>query len=174
MKRGCCLNDILRPLCETPSQAYLSNVAQVADLLDWILDQTGPAEVWLTSFSISEEFLRRLHFIKAKGRITAINLVLDHKATLKTLRLWSFISQTIDSAYLADNHSKLLLINPIKWGGVISVITSQNLTRGNRQECAFISTEKHIFDSMLGEVRNIINNHSVSLHDLFNKAISPD
>ena len=54
MKRSANIDQILRPLKETPFQAYLSNAVQVADILEWILGQVGVAEVWQTSFSISE------------------------------------------------------------------------------------------------------------------------
>ena len=99
MKRSASIDQILRPLKESPFQAYLSNAVQVADILEWILSQVGVAEVWQTSFSISEEFLRRLFFItqptkslgsaKNDKRISKFHLVLDHKATNKTLKLWA-------------------------------------------------------------------------------------
>ncbi len=76
------------------------------------LSQVGVAEVWQTSFSISEEFLRRLFFICRANKVSRINLVLDHKATNKTLKLWAFITQVIERTYLADNHSKILLVRP--------------------------------------------------------------
>ena len=63
MKRTADINEILKPLEDTPYQAYLSNAVQVADILEWILSQVGVAEIWQTSFSISEEFLLRLFFI---------------------------------------------------------------------------------------------------------------
>ena len=110
MKRSADIHQILRPLKETPFQAYLSNAVQVADILEWILSQVGIAEVWQTSFSISEEFLRRLFFITKDKKVSRINLVLDHKATNKTLKLWAFITQVIERTYLADNHSKILLV----------------------------------------------------------------
>ena len=103
MKRSTNIDQILRPLKETPHQAYLSNAVQVADILEWILSQVGVAEVWQTSFSISEEFLRRLFFITKDKRVSRINLVLDHKATNKTLKLWAFITQVIERTYLADD-----------------------------------------------------------------------
>ena len=87
MKRTANIDQILRPLKETPFQAYLSNAVQVADILEWILEQVGTAEVWQTSFSISEEFLRRLFFITKDKKVSRINLVLDHKATNKTLMI---------------------------------------------------------------------------------------
>ena len=89
MKRTASLSEILKPLSEKPNQAYLSNAVQVADILEWVLQQVGVAEVWQTSFSISEEFLRRLFFICKANKVSRINLVLDHKATNKTLKLWA-------------------------------------------------------------------------------------
>ncbi len=173
MKRSANIDQILRPLKETPFQAYLSNAVQVADILEWILGQVGIAEVWQTSFSISEEFLRRLFFITKDKRVSRINLVLDHKATNKTLKLWALITQVIECTYLADNHSKILLVRSEK-GDTVSVITSQNLTRGNRHESAFISTSPEIFANLHAQVNDLITNHSVPLHDLFRERIATD
>ncbi len=173
MKRTANIDNILRPLSDTPFQAYLSNAVQVADILEWILAQVGIAEVWQTSFSISEEFLRRLFFITKDKRVSRINLVLDHKATNKTLKLWAFIAQVIERTYLADNHSKILLVKS-EAGDTVSVITSQNLTRGNRHESAFISTSPEIFANLHAQVNDLITNHSVPLHDLFRDRVNSD
>ncbi|MBR6747230.1 MAG: C4-dicarboxylate ABC transporter [Muribaculaceae bacterium] len=173
MKRTANIDQILRPLKVTPYQAYLSNAVQVADILEWILAQVGIAEVWQTSFSISEEFLRRLYFITKDKKVSRINLVLDHKATNKTLKLWAFITQVIERTYLADNHSKILLVQSER-GDTVSVITSQNLTRGNRHESAFISTDPAIFATLKAQVDDLITNHSVPLHDLFRQRLDAD
>ena len=173
MKRSANIDQILRPLKETPFQAYLSNAVQVADILEWILGQVGVAEVWQTSFSISEEFLRRLFFITKDKRVSRINLVLDHKATNKTLKLWAFITQVIERTYLADNHCKILLVKS-ESGKTVSVITSQNRTRGNRAESAFISTDPIIFASLYAQIEDLITNHSVPLNDLFRERITAD
>ena len=171
MKRNTSINDILKPLGDKPYQAYLSNVLQVADILEWILEQVGTAEVWQTSFSISEEFLRRLFFIEKSGRVKQFNLVLDHKATNKTLKLWAFITQVIERTYLADNHSKILLVRS-EAGDTISVVTSQNLTRGNRSESAFITTDEEDFNTLHEQMEDLIRNHSVPLNDLFTNKIT--
>ena len=166
MKRNTSIDQVLKPLGDKPYQAYLSNVLQVADVLEWVLEQVGTAEVWQTSFSISEEFLRRLFFIERSGQVKRFNLVLDHKATNKTLKLWAFITQVIQRTYLADNHSKILLVRS-EAGDTVSVVTSQNLTRGNRSESAFITTDKEIFATLHAQVEDLITNHSVPLNDLF-------
>lgn len=171
MKRNANIGDYLKPIRENPYQAYLSNALQVADILDWVLKQLGKCEVWQTSFSISEEFIRRLYFIEKSGLVTKFNLVLDHKATNKTLKLWAFITQVIDTTYLADNHSKVLLVRS-EQGEMVSIITSQNLTRGNRYESAVITTDKDIFNTLHAQIQDLITNHSVPLNDLFRNRIA--
>ena len=95
----------------------------------------------------------------------------DFKATNKTLSLWRFISQVIESTYLADNHSKILLIHS-ESGHKVSIITSQNLTRGNRNESYIITTAPQVFDKFLAEVQNLIKNHSVPLSEILQSKIS--
>jgi hypothetical protein len=76
------------------------------------------------------------------------------------------MTQVIERTYLTDNHSKILLVQA-ESGATVSVITSQNLTRGNRHESAFISTDPAIFARLHAEITDLIENHSVPLYDLF-------
>lgn len=170
MKRGIRVSNYLRPLSESPVQAYLTSDLQVADVLEWVLEQVGRSTVWQTSFSISEEFLRRLYFIERSGKVSEFNLVLDHKATNKTLKLWVFINEVIRNTFLTDNHSKVLLIKS-ESGATVSIITSQNLTRGNRQESAMVTNDPTIFATLFAQVDNLIRNRSVPLNELLRERI---
>lgn len=165
MKRNSVMSDVLQPLSDAPSQAYLTNAVQVADLLEWILQQVGISDIIQTSFSISEEFLRRLFFIKKEGNVRNLSLVLDFKASQKTVKLWPFVSQVFDKTYLSENHSKILLVRSLS-GDKITVITSQNLTRGNRYESTFVTSDAKIFDTMFSQVDDLIKNHSFPLNEL--------
>ena len=170
MKRTASIENIFRPLSDAPLQSALSNEVQIADILEWVLQQVGTAEVWQTSFSISEEFLRRLYFITRNGSASAIHLVLDFKATNKTLSLWTFIEQVISTTHLADNHSKVLLIHSQK-GDKVTVITSQNLTRGNRNESYIVTTMPDVFDKFLKEIKHLIENKAVPLSDILQQKL---
>lgn len=170
MKRTASIENIFRPLSDAPLQSALSNEVQIADILEWVLQQVGTAEVWQTSFSISEEFLRRLYFITRNGSASAIHLVLDFKATNKTLSLWTFIEQVISTTHLADNHSKVLLIHSQK-GDKVTVITSQNLTRGNRNESYIVTTMPDVFDKFLKEIKYLIENNAVPLSDILQQKL---
>ena len=171
MKRNATIDDFLKPIAEAPTQAYLTNTIQVADVLEWILEQVGESKVWMSSFSISEEFLRRLFFITKSGKVSEFTLILDHKATNKTLRLWPFMIQVVQRVFLADNHSKVLLVMPLM-GDMVAMVTSQNLTRGNRNESAIITMNKEIFDKLHKAMDDLISNRSVPLYDLFKQKIT--
>ena len=170
MKRTASIENIFRPLSDAPLQSALSNEVQIADILEWVLQQVGTAEVWQTSFSISEEFLRRLYFITRNGSASAIHLVLDFKATNKTLSLWTFIEQVISTTHLADNHSEVLLIRSLR-GEKVTVITSQNLTRGNRNESYIVTTMPDVFDKFLKEIKHLIVNNAVPLSDILQQKL---
>ena len=170
MKRTTSIENIFRPLSSTSLQSALTNEVQIADILEWVLQQVGRSEVWQTSFSISEEFLRRLYFITKDDKASAIHLVLDFKATNKTLSLWTFIEQVITTTHLADNHSKVLLVQSEK-GDKVCIITSQNLTRGNRNESYIITTDVAVFDKFLDEVKSLVKNHSVPLSDILGQKL---
>ena len=171
MKRNESIDSYLKPLAECPLQCYLTNTLQVADVVEWVLEQVGKATIWQTSFSISEEFLRRLFFIEKSGKVDAIHLVLDFKATQKTLRLWPFLTRVIEHTYLADNHSKVILIKSAA-GQTVSIITSQNLTRGNRNESAIVTTDAAVFATFYASLTDIMKNHSVPLSELFAQKIA--
>lgn len=142
---------------------------QVADILQWILRQTGKADVRVSSFSISEEFLRRIYMIGRSGLIRSLDVLLDLKATNKTLILWPFIEQTVRNCYLSANHSKVLLVSgdTLK----VSVVTSQNLTRGNRFESYFISSDPSVFDALSHDFDYIITRQSVPFHEIFSRTV---
>ena len=170
MKRGIRIEDYLQPLQPNQTQCYLTNTLQVADIIEWVLSQIGKSTIWQTSFSISEEFLRRLYFISKSGNVDTIHLLLDFKATQKTLRLWAFLTQVIKHTYLADNHSKVILIQSATMA--VAIITSQNLTRGNRHESAIVTTDHAVFNTLHTEIQDLIKNHAVPLSELYNAQVN--
>lgn len=163
---------LILPIDTNPIQAVLTNRLQVADILETVLEYTGPAEIWQSTFSVSEEFLRRMYFIRKKKNILAAHLLFDHKAAAKTLKLWPFIERTYDTAFMSDNHSKVLLVKAKK--KEVTVITSQNLTRGNRYESTVITTAPEIFGKMMQEFQEISTAHSIPLDEILRQKTPDD
>lgn len=137
------LDTLLKPLDRCAIQPYFSNSVQLADIIEWVLDQTGQADMAISTFSTSEEFLRRLARMKGKGLLRSCSLCCDLRATRKTAGLYHFIKGVFDSISLGQNHSKAVLISNRSYH--VSVITSQNQTRGDRFEAGVITTDTDTF-----------------------------
>lgn len=88
-----------------------------------ILEQTGRAEVFVSTFSTSEAFLNGIINLRKKKLIDHAALVVDIKASQKTTHLNKLMNSAFDLVKLTLNHSKILLVYTpsIK----VTVITSQ-------------------------------------------------
>lgn len=154
--------DELMPLKKCVFQSYFSNSIQLAEIIEWVLAQTGPADVSISTFSTSEEFLRRLARLRNRGLVVSCSLFCDLRAARKTASLYHFIKGVFDSVALCQNHSKVVLISNDSCR--VAVITSQNQTRGDRYEAGVITTDEHIFFNLrLGLERLAENSMSVDV-----------
>lgn len=162
------VNQIIKPLSGAPLQAYLDNRIQLFDIIEKILVETGPAEIYISTFSTSEEFLRRIFRLRKRRLLTKATMLIDLKAARKTVNLYTFISNVFDEVYLAENHSKVILIRNNKW--MVSICTSQNQTRGNRTESGIITTDPHVFLDLQDRFAKIVNTNAIQLDGLFNPA----
>lgn len=161
MSRGRKISDMLLPLSEKPIQAYLGNGMHTLGLLRWILEQTGKADVWVSSYSTSEPFLNGFALMKAQGMVSQSMILLDQRASKKTLKLQSLMVNAFDRVFLGQNHSKIILVRNAQW--VVSVITSQNQTYGARAESTIVTTDKDVFRVMMSQFIDIAGTGSVEL-----------
>jgi hypothetical protein len=162
----------LKPLSNTPLQVYLGIGIHTLGLLGWILKQVGRADVYVTTFSTSEEFLTGFLNLRKKGLIRYSMLLADLKAAKKTVKLNHLMSCCFDDVYLGLNHSKILLVKT-ESGKTVSVITSQNNTYGGRNECSLVTTDPDVFHDLYGGLKEIIKN-SVLLDGLFGQTTERD
>lgn len=145
---------VLKNLSLHPLQAYLTDKVQLFNIVEEILNQVGPSKLFITSFSISEEFIRSMYKLKQKGLIIDAGLIIDTRAALKISRVMPFACNVFDSIHLSNNHSKVLLFSNDKYN--VSVCTSQNQTRGNRNESGIITTDKAVFIQYEESINEII------------------
>lgn len=131
---------------DRPVQAYFSNSVQLADVIASILEHIGASEIVISTFSTSEEFLRRIWRLRKEGLITSASLFCDLKAARKTVHLYTFITSIFDAVHLAENHSKVVLLGNNRYR--VSIVTSQNQTRGNRFECGIISSSPELYNQL--------------------------
>lgn len=128
------------------SMCYLGTGLHTLGLLIWLLEKTGAADVWLSTFSTSEEFLAGFCRLRRTGLVRHAVCMGDFKASRKTLKLERLFRNAFDEVYLCQNHSKVLLIRNEQQ--TVSVITSQNQTYGDRAECTIVTTDPEIFSGL--------------------------
>lgn len=155
MSKGQKISDILKPLASCSEQCYVGVGLHTLGLLGWILEQTGPADVFVSTFSTSEPFLNGIINLRKKKLIDHAALVVDVKASRKTTHLYKLMNSAFEIVRLTLNHSKIILVYTpsVK----VTVVTSQNQTYGDRAECTLISTSNELYVSVLKGYHKLID-----------------
>ncbi|GHU77534.1 hypothetical protein FACS189414_4780 [Bacteroidia bacterium] len=145
----------IKPVLEAPVQAFYTDRIQLFDVMNVLLHQLNDRcrTLYITSFSISEEFIRKIVRFRSEMQIGCIVLLLDTKAAAKVSKLLPFTRNVFDKVYLTNNHGKVILFDA---GTKISICTSQNQTRGNRREATIITTDAGCYNSFLNEIETMI------------------
>lgn len=65
------------------------------------------------------------------------------------------MTEAFDEVKLAFNHSKVMLVANSEW--LVSVITSQNQTYGDRAECTFITTDRDVYLNLNNMLNNLLD-----------------
>ncbi len=166
MGKGVSIDTLLRPLITHPLQCYLGTGLHTLGLLGWILKQTGRANVYVSTFSTSDAFLSGFLRLKKAGLVEKSILVADLKASRKTVQLYKLMNYCFDSVHLAQNHSKVVLVENEQWA--VTVISSQNQTYGDRAECTMITTDYPVFEDVYDGLAKIVDK-SLKLDELFGR-----
>lgn len=171
MSRGRKVEELLRPLDTQPTQYYLGTGLHTLGLLGWILSQTGKADIWVSTFSTSDAFCSGFLNLRKKQLVGNASLVADLKASRKTVQLAKLMRSCFDHVYLAQNHSKIVLVRNDRF--TVSVISSQNQTYGDRAECTMVTTEAQAFLDLYTGLNDIIRK-SIDLNGLFSRVAEED
>ncbi len=132
----------LEPIGPGYLRADLGNKLQLHNIIEWVLQQTGVSKLTVVTFSVSEEFIRKVWMLKKKNLIDSILLILDFKAVQKTKKITQFYENVFDEIRYCKIHAKVVLIDSAEIS--VCVTGSQNATRGNRHESILITTREEI------------------------------
>ena len=112
---------------------YVNDSLNSHDIFDYMIDQCNGADrLFVSSFAITETYIRR--FIKNRHRINHITLLLDFTVATRQSRGTYYASRNVDELYLANNHSKIILIE-----NKAVAIMSNNATDNSRFESGLVS-----------------------------------
>ena len=110
------------------------------DLLFHLLKQTGPAKVYISTWSVSENAVRMLIDKMNNGEITKMSAVFDWRVKMRRPEAFELAKFNISDIRLTTCHAKVTVIENDEWN--ISIVGSANYTNNPRIESGVISCDK--------------------------------
>ena len=112
------------------------------DLLFFLLEQTGPAKVYFTTWAISEYAIRQLYGFIEHGLILELKGIFDYRNGIRKPAELQFLQKITTDIKAAKCHAKVTVIENDRWG--ISVVGSANYTRNPRIEAGVLCCDKTV------------------------------
>jgi hypothetical protein len=112
------------------------------DLLFFLLEQTGPARVYFTTWAISEYAIRQLYGFIEHGLILELKGIFDYRNGIRKPAELQFLQKITTDIKAAKCHAKVTVIENEHWG--ISVVGSANYTRNPRIEAGVLCCDKTV------------------------------
>ncbi len=124
---------------------YSDGAFNLIQLLIYIIKQTGPAHVWLTTYSISDDSIKVLKQKVECGDILSIRFLIDNRVRSMSPKNFDLLVGCFPGCYRCRAlHAKVALIYNDEWA--VTLIGSQNATRNPKLERGIIHTDRTIFE----------------------------
>lgn len=124
---------------------YSTGAFNLIQLVMYILKQTGPAHVFLATYSISDRSITALKRHLDQGIIRSIRFLLDNRVrSISPKPFDHLITSFPNSVRCRAIHAKVALIYNDQWQ--ISVVGSQNATHNPKLERGIIHSQPEVFE----------------------------
>ena len=120
-------------------------------LISYLIKQTGPAHVFMTSYSFSQKSIEQLQHKIGKGEILSFRVILDNRVRVMSPKPFQMIASSFDYRCISV-HAKVALIWNDRWK--ITIETSQNATDNPKLERGTIFTDQQVFNFDLTVLEN--------------------
>jgi hypothetical protein len=128
-------------------------------LLEFVLLKTGPAKVWMTTWTITEEPMRALLDMLQRELITELNAIFDYRIERRKPEAFQLASKIITKIKLTKCHAKVLVIRNDQWN--VTVIGSANFSKNPRIEAGCIFTDQKSADFNCSWIDDVIEGKEV-------------
>jgi hypothetical protein len=121
-------------------------------VVECLVAQIGPCEMWFTSWAISEGPIRKL---LAVDQINIRGAVLSDRVKTECPKAFQLLSANLGSIALRKNHSKGFVLTGAELS--VSVTMTANFTANRRIEMYAISTHQSVVNAHLNLIQTVIN-----------------
>ena len=111
-------------------------------LIMHLLKQTGPAHLFMTSYSFSQRSIEQLKNRLEQGQLLSFRVIVDNRVRTMSPKPFQMLSTSFDYR-CTSVHAKVALLWNERWK--ISIVTSQNATDNPKMERGVIQTNPLVF-----------------------------
>ena len=124
---------------------YSSGAFNLIQLLFYLLKQTGPAHLFLTTYSVSMDSITALRRKADSGQLLSVRFLIDNRVRSISPKPFDFLVNSFPGCYRClALHAKVALVYNDWWR--ITVVGSQNATHNPKLERGIIHTSEDVFD----------------------------
>lgn len=123
---------------------YSNGAFNLVQLMLYVLRQTGPAHVFLSTYSIAEDSISTLRRYVDDGTILSIRFLIDNRVRSISPKPFAHLITSFPDSYRCISlHAKVALISNEDWH--VSIVGSQNATHNPKLERGIIHTSEDIW-----------------------------
>lgn len=112
------------------------------ELVAYMLEQTGPAELIAATWSVAEHAAVKLNAMIEDGRLTAVEMLVDWRVQVRTPSFLAVARQKFSDIRVSSCHAKAFVVRNDEWA--LSCVGSANFTNNPRIEAGHISTSREV------------------------------
>jgi len=127
------------------------------ELLPLLLEHTGPANVTISTYAVSETAARTLALLMDQKQILSLTAIIDNRVDTRSAGSLQLLRSICDKISLVSCHAKVTLLHNDHHDMVI--IGSANYTENKRYEVGFISQCGEAFKFHNSWITDAINEH---------------
>lgn len=121
-------------------------------LILYLMKQTGPVHVMMSSYSFSQKSIESLQRKLRQGELLSFRVIVDSRVKTMSPKPFQMLSTSFDYRCIAI-HAKVALMWNQSWQ--LSIVTSQNATDNPKIERGTIFTEPAVFDFDLKSLEDV-------------------
>jgi len=125
------------------------------ELLEFILMQTGPADVYFTTWSISSEAIARFTSWRQQGIINNLVTILDTGIRNRKPEIYQQALGAFPVLKMAACHAKVTVIRSTRHE--ITLMGSANYTKNPRIETGMITWDKTLAEENISWIQEVVN-----------------
>ena len=112
-------------------------------LVFWIIEQTGPADVIMSTYSISPKTIQGVLNRRERGQIRNIRFIVDNRVRSLSPKPFDMLVKNFDYRCISI-HAKVACISNDNWK--VTIVSSQNATDNPKMERGTIFTGTDVFN----------------------------